>query len=96
MQATIQFPLAAAALFAASMTNPRALVTGTVASMEWCMSEGMPTQSYMLPDFGSLTPAATEPALSLMMLANALLPESRAMADWERRDADEFFWSQFA
>ncbi len=31
----------------------------------------------------------------LVELARAALPYSRPMADWEKRHADEFFWSQF-
>jgi hypothetical protein len=36
-----------------------------------------------------------EPDLSLTKLANTLLSDFRPLLDWERKDADEFFWSQF-
>lgn len=92
-----QIPLA----FLAVAMNPnvagqQAIATGSAASMEWCASSCMPTQSYVLPTLDSVVPAAAEPALPLMALAEALFPGSRPMADWERKDADEFFWSQFA
>lgn len=73
--------------------NQQAIATGSAASMEWCASSAMPTQSYVAT---SVSTAAAEPALPLIALANALLPESRPMTDWERKDAEEFFWSQFA
>jgi len=30
------------------------------------------------------------------LLAPIAMPDSRPMQDWEKEDADEFFWSQFA
>jgi hypothetical protein len=33
--------------------------------------------------------------LAWAALCQALLPEGRSLLDWERRDAGEFFWSQF-
>ena len=35
------------------------------------------------------------PFSKLLELGRAALPKSRPMADWEKRAADEFFWSQF-
>jgi len=99
MQATIiqQIPLAFLAVaMNPNLANQQAIATGSAASMEWCASGRMPTQSYVLPSLHGVVPAPAEPALPLIALAEALLPESRSLADWERKDADEFFWSQFA
>ncbi len=99
MQTTIiqQIPLAFLAVaMNPNLANHQPMTTCSAASMEWCVSSCTPTQSYVLPTLGRVRPAAREPALPLMALAQALLPESRSMADWERKDADEFFWSQFA
>ncbi len=79
-----------------NLADRQAASTGSAASMEWCLSSGVPTQSFFLPVMDKIASAVIEPALPLMALAGALLPESRPLADWERKDADEFFWSQFA
>ncbi len=81
--------------------NPSALdgkvwTTGNLASVEWRVSGETPTQIF---EFGAALEAGSTgavSALSLMALAESVLADSRALSDWERRDADEFFWSQFA
>ncbi|MEW6157037.1 MAG: hypothetical protein AB1813_06365 [Verrucomicrobiota bacterium] len=40
-------------------------------------------------------PSEVSDALSWIAFANRAIPDARPMLDWERRDADEFFWSQF-
>jgi len=98
MQTTIiqQIPLAFLTVaMNSTFADQPAFATGSAASMEWSACTTMPRHTSELP-FLETTPAvAPEPAVPLMALARALLPESRAMADWERKDADEFFWSQF-
>ena len=41
------------------------------------------------------SPTGLESGFALIALAEAVLPHSRSLADWERKDADEFFWFQF-
>lgn len=55
----------------------------------------MPTQSF---EFGATSVASSigaVSALSLIAVAESVFSEARPLADWERKDADEFFWSKF-
>ncbi len=41
------------------------------------------------------SPLDSSNALAWIAFAKAANPGARPMQDWERQDADEFFWSQF-
>jgi hypothetical protein len=74
----------------------QAMTTGNAATMEWHASGGTPTESFDLMNFAAAVPSGPQAALSMMALAEAVLSDSRPLADWERKDADEFFWSHFS
>lgn len=38
----------------------------------------------------------TDGPMNILESLEQMVLESRPLADWERKDADEFFWSQFA
>ncbi len=69
--------------------------TGTTnaASLEFQSELATPTEnfSYCAPDQDE-----ARTSLAWIALGKELLPEGRPLLDWERQDADEFFWSQFA
>jgi hypothetical protein len=89
-------PLAVLALaFNSYGFEGRVLATGSAATMELRASCGMPTDSSAFSTFAIPSAIGTESGLSMIAIAKAALPDSRPLADWERKDADEFFWSQF-
>jgi hypothetical protein len=79
-----------------SLADRQAVSTGSAASMEWSLSSYQPTRSFVLSAKDVDARELAEPAFPLMALAEALLPASRSLVDWERKDADEFFLSQFS
>lgn len=96
MQAVIDIPLFLVYTLNYGVLGGNALATGNLASVEWRVPAQMPTQSY---DYGT----ASDPysngdasALSVMALAESVLADSRPLSDWERKDTDDYFWSQFA
>lgn len=89
-------PLFLACALNSSLLDGKAWATGNLASVEWGASGGMPTQSF---EFGATSVASSigaVSALSLIAVAESVFSEARPLADWERKDADEFFWSKFA
>ena len=71
-----------------------AACAGTVnaASLSLESEASVPTQQ-----FSPVThqPSDSSEALGWIAFARAAIPDARPMLDWERQDADEFFWSQF-
>lgn len=63
------------------------------ASFELRAEAALPTQQFANPSEGECDTTA---GLAWMSFAKAALADGRPMLDWERQDADEFFWSQFA
>jgi hypothetical protein len=45
-------------------------------------------------DEPAFEPRDVRSALALIALAGKLSQDSRSLADWERKDADEFLWRQ--
>lgn len=72
-----------------------AFATASAASVEWRVSGATPTDSFGLAAIDLRSPTLAESALSIMALSRSALTESRSLTDWERQDADEFFWMQF-
>ena len=89
--------LAFLATLALSTNASQRLSVGSqsAATVEWQVVGEMPTQSFDSTPQDVRPPSAAAPALSLISLARAVIPDSRPMSDWERNAADEFFWSQF-
>lgn len=71
------------------------IATGSAASFEWETQANVPTQVSTLTGNSTAPLDHVRSAVGLMALADASLPGSRSFADWERRDADESFWSHF-
>ena len=78
-----------------SAVHRETIATGSCASVEWQVDAGVPTQAFSPEHAGDPSLDEARSALALVALAGAMVPGSRPLADWERRDADEFFWSQF-
>jgi len=94
-----QIPVApmACVLSANALRDSAVISSSNVATLEWTVAEGLPTQCSNLFAFGMGKDIPVESAgLALRTLARIALPDSRPMQDWEKEDADEFFWSQFA
>ena len=88
-------------LFVICALNPSVLdgkvwATGNLTSVEWRVSGGTPTQSFEFGAASEAAPTGAKSALSLIALAESVWSDARSLSDWERKDADEFFWSQFA
>lgn len=93
---TIPLAFVAFALNTNAMDRHPGLASSNVATLEWKMTEELPTQCS--PVFVEQEPVAavSSAGLSLRALAQIALPDSRPLEDWERKAADDFFWAQFA
>jgi hypothetical protein len=67
--------------------------TSNAASLEFQSEAEMPTENF--PAYGVPAQDDASAGLAWIALGKQLLPEGRPLLDWERQDADEFFWSQF-
>lgn len=92
----IPLALVAFALSASVMDGHAGLASSNVASLEWKMTEESPTQCSSLYVWQETAPTVSSTGLSLRALAQAVLPNSRPLEDWERKAADDFFWAQFS
>ena len=93
---TIPVALVAFALNPSLMDRHAGFASSNVATLEWRMTEELPTQCSSV--FVGQEPALTvsSAGLSLRALAQIALPDSRPLEDWEKKAADDFFWSQFS
>jgi hypothetical protein len=67
--------------------------TSNAASLEFQSEVAVPRENFQA---NGLTEHDTlGPNLAWIALGKQLIPEGRPLLDWERQDADEFFWSQF-
>jgi hypothetical protein len=66
--------------------------TANAASLSLESEASVPTQQFSPI---SQEPSDSSVALTWIAFAKAAIPDARPMLDWERQDADEFFWSQF-
>ena len=66
--------------------------TANAASLSLESEASVPTQQFSPI---CQQPSDSSAALAWIAFARAAIPEARPMLDWERQDADEFFWSQF-
>lgn len=66
--------------------------TANSASLSLSSEASVPTQQ-----FSPISQRSSDnsEALAWISFAKAAIPDARPMLDWERQDADEFFWSQF-
>jgi hypothetical protein len=96
MQTAIVIPLFLAYAMNYEAPGGNALATGNLASVEWRVPAQMPTKSFEFTAGSEVSSASAASVLSLMALAESALADSRPLSDWERKDTDEFFWSQFA
>jgi hypothetical protein len=96
MQPAIDIPLFLAYAPNYGVLGGNALATGNLASIEWHVPAQMPTQSFEFTPGSEVSSASAASVLSLVALAESVLADSRPLTDWERKDTDEYFWSQFA
>lgn len=94
---TQQIPVAlmACVLSANALRHGSTVASSNVATLEW-RSEACPTMCSTLWLGGVTKPQVESAGLALRALARLALPNSRPMEDWERKAADDFFWSQFS
>jgi hypothetical protein len=91
-------PLPVALLFGLTslMDGNSFLQSSNAATVELKMTEESLTQSSPI----LIGPAGLAPVgchgLALQVLARIALPQSRPLENWEKKAADEFFWSQFS
>jgi hypothetical protein len=77
-----------------ALGNGCSLVSSNVATVDWRV-EAYPTICSTVLLGGMTEPKIESAGLALRALARVALPKSRPMEDWERKAADDFFWSQF-
>jgi hypothetical protein len=94
---TQQIPVAlmACVLSANALGDGSTVASSNVATLEW-RAEACPTMCSTLLLGGMAEPQVDSSGLALRALARLALPESRPMEAWERKHADDFFWSHFA
>lgn len=66
--------------------------TASAASLSVQSEASVPTQHFSPVN---ANPAGSSEVLAWIAFAKAVIADARPMHDWERQDADEFFWSQF-
>ena len=93
---TIPLAFVAFALNANVMEHHTSLASSNVATLEWRMTEELPTQCSTVFVGQAPAPTVSSNGLSLRALAQMALPDSRPLEDWEKKAADDFFWSQFS
>ena len=67
--------------------------TWNAASLEFQSEVAVPRENF--PANGLTANDTVGSSLTWIALGKELMPEGRSLLDWERQDADEFFWSQF-
>lgn len=86
MEMKLQLPMALVALTACAGT-------ANAVSLSLIAKANVPTQQF--PCTNQRASQSSE-AFTWMAFAEAAIPDARQMNEWERQDADEFFWSHFA
>lgn len=77
-----------------SMKGSASTGTSNVASLDFQSEATIPKENF--PTYGAAENDSASSSLGWIAFGKELLPEGRPLLDWERQDADEFFWSQFA